>query len=263
MQIVLDERAGAEASVVALGMFDGVHAGHRVLLAKAKAVAQCMRLPMAVQTFAQHPLTLIDPQKAPPLLTTLQERAALIEAEGADIFSADAFTETVRDLPPEDFVGYLVRRWKPRAVVVGFNYSFGFRGAGSPALLRALGQALGFETYIVPAIRVGDTPVSSSGIRALLLAGLPEQARVLLSRPYQVQGTARQNENGLWQITPAQDGKLRMPAGTYRALLPSDKAAYPALVRVRADGDICCGGVPAAHFMDLATVQFLTAWPRA
>lgn len=262
MQIVLDGRVGTDASVVALGTFDGVHAGHRVLLAKAKAVARRMRLPMVVQTFAQHPLTLIDPEKVPPLLTTLQERAALIEAEGADIFYAETFTAAVRDMPPEDFVGHLVRRWKPRAVVVGFNYSFGARGAGNPALLRALGQALGFQTYVVPAIRVDGAPVSSSGIRTLLLAGRPEQARLLLSRPYQLQGTAQRTGSNLWRITPAEDGKLRMPQGSYRVLLQGGEAMYPALARVLSDGDILCGLVDAAPLEATATVRFMTAWPR-
>lgn len=261
MKTVLDGRMGAEASVVALGMFDGVHTGHRVLLAKAKAVAHRMRLPMVVQTFAQHPLTLIDPRKAPLLLTTLEERARLIEADGADIFSADAFTEQVRDMPPEDFVGHLVRRWKPKAVVVGFNYSFGKRGAGTPALLSALGQALGFQTYVVPAIRVGGVPVSSSGIRALLLEGKPEIANILLSHPYQTLGKPQQEKNGLWRILPAADGKLRMPTETFRVLLRGDGAQYPALARVEPDGSILCAGAPQAKVAEQVAVAFLTSWP--
>ena len=85
MQTVLDGKYQAQSSVVALGMFDGVHIGHQVLLQKAKALAAQHGVPLVVCTFVQHPLTLIAPEKAPAMLTTLDERAAQMEALGVDV----------------------------------------------------------------------------------------------------------------------------------------------------------------------------------
>ena len=240
MRIELDGNSGAQASVVALGMFDGVHVGHRVLLDKTKVLATRLGVPMVVQTFAQHPLTLIDPDRCPPLLTTLAERAALIEARGADIFSADPFTEALRDMPPEDFVGHLVRRWKPKAVVVGFNYSFGRQGAGSPAFLHELGKALGFETIEVPPIRVGAAPASASRIREALARGDVRQARVMLGRPYQREMRMVASLGGRLALAQAQNGKQIVGKGAYRGLLCAQDKVLPAQIQIRDDGRVSC-----------------------
>ena len=240
MRIVLDASVGAPESVVALGMFDGVHVGHRVLLEKAKAVAMQQNVPMVVQTFAQHPMTLIDPAKRPPQLTTLQERASLIESLGADVFSADPFTPELRDMPPEDFVGHLVRRWKPKAVVVGFNYSFGRHGAGSPAFLHQLGCVLGFETYVVPAIRIGLTPVSATRIREQLAQGDARQAHRLLGRPYQREVRLIAREGNRVEMRPVDNGKQNVGNGCYRSLLCTQGKQYPVLTYARAGERITC-----------------------
>lgn len=240
MRIVLDGSVGAQQSVVALGMFDGVHVGHRVLLQKAKALAVQHGVPMVVQTFSQHPLTLIDPQKCPPLLTTPEERATLIETLGADVFSADPFTPAIRDMPPEDFVGHMVRRWKPKAVVVGFNYSFGKHGAGSPAFLHQLGCSLGFETYVVPAIRIGLTPVSATRIREQLAQGDARQAYRLLGRPYQREVRLIAREGNRVEMRPVDNGKQNIGNGCYRSLLCSQCKQYPVLAYARAGGRITC-----------------------
>ena len=145
MQTVLDGKYQAQSSVVALGMFDGVHIGHQVLLQKAKALAAQHGVPLVVCTFVQHPLTLIAPEKAPAMLTTLDERAAQMEALGVDVLYAQPFTKRIMTMPPEDYVGQLVRHFHPVAVVCGYNHTFGQGGKGTPALLSALGAALGWN----------------------------------------------------------------------------------------------------------------------
>ena len=179
-----EETAPANLSVT-LDRHTGIaHVGHRILLEKARKTANRENVPLVVQTFAKHPLQLLDPEHCPPMLTTLEERIRLMEKYGVDIYCALPFTEKVRNTLPEEFVGRLVSRWKPRAVVVGFNYSFGKDGSGSPAILRALGNALRFETIVIPAITIGERPVSATEIRSLLANGCVRQARRLLGRPY-------------------------------------------------------------------------------
>jgi len=261
MQICLDGRMSADGSVVALGMFDGVHIGHRVLLDKARAVAEQHHLPMVVHTFAQHPLSLVAPEKQPPLLTTLEERAALIAMAGADVFSAVAFTQAVRDMAPEAFIGRLVQQWKPKAIVVGFNYHFGHNGEGTPQMLVALGRALGFQTYVVPAIRISGRPVSASLIRGMLLAGKPEQARVLLGRAYSTAVNTHKGRATQWVLTLRDADKLQMPIGVYRVILTSGEHKYPALVRVNSEGLMRCATVTPCMLQDTAVVSFVSAQP--
>ena len=164
MLICTDQSVRTESSVLVLGMFDGVHIGHQALMRAARSLADEHHAPMVVLTFDRHPLSLIAPAMAPPMLTTPQERIRLIEQYGADIVCVCPFTEKTRDIEPDVFVQQLVDRWHPVAVVVGYNYNFGRHGAGSPDTMRALGGQYGFSTVVVPEVRVDGNTVSSSRI---------------------------------------------------------------------------------------------------
>ncbi len=261
MKICLAGRTCTDSSVVALGMFDGVHIGHRTLLKKARKIADEERVPLVVQTFAENPLRLLAPGRCPPLLTTPEERARLMESLGVDIYCAPAFTEAVRDMPPEDFVGELVRRWHPVAVVAGFNYTFGRAGEGSPALLRALGGALGFETIVVPAIGLDGHPASATGIRNALAQGRAIAARRMLGRPYARTVECEALAGGGVTLRTLPDGKQSLPAGEYRALLDDGLHAYPVLVRVSPDGSAFCRLPPAAGIASRATLRYVAERP--
>ena len=177
MQTVLDGRYAADRSVVALGMFDGVHIGHQVLLKKGRALADRQGVPLVACTFMDHPLQLIAPDKCPPMLTTFDERVRLMESLGVDVFYAMPFDRSVMDMPPEDYVGHLVRQFHPTDVVCGYNHTFGKKGGGTPALLAALGDALGFSTAVVPKITLKGQEVSSTAIRGWLRQGDVARAR--------------------------------------------------------------------------------------
>ena len=240
MQIVLDEKYCAKRSVLALGMFDGVHIGHRVLLERAATLARREGVPLVVCTFQEHPLQVIAPEKCPPLLSTFDERNELMEAMGVDVLCAMPFTPDVMTMLPEEYVGQLVRRFHPMHIVCGYNHTFGRKGQGTPALLNALGAALGFETSIVPKITMGDQDVSSTVIRGMLSNGNVDIARKLLSRPYELLAQLEAREGSSCRLKLLPYGKQLLPAGSYRCFLCDEAHAYPVLAHIAQDGFVSC-----------------------
>ena len=240
MQIILDQAFQTERSVVALGMFDGVHIGHRVLLERAATLAKRHHAPLVVCTFQEHPLKVIAPDKCPPQLTTFEERCQLMESLGVDVLCAMPFSQETMDMPPEDYVGHLVRRFHPAAVVCGYNHTFGRKGEGTPALLEVLGGALGFETSVVPNITLEGSEVSSSAIRRHIQQGALAQARKLLARPYACQAQLLSREGMYCRFRPTEAGKQVVPKGSYRVFCSDMNRAYPAVMQVAAAGEAVC-----------------------
>lgn len=233
MQIILDGNYRADRSVVALGMFDGVHIGHRVLLQRGAALARRHGVPLVVCTFQEHPLHLIAPEKCPPLLTTFEERAALMEALGVDVLYAMPFSTDIMHMPPEDYVGHLVRRFHPTDVVCGYNHTFGCKGQGTPALLEVLGGALGFATSVVPNITLAGREVSSSAIRRLLSDARVKEAAELLGRPYSFHASICASQHGgVYYAQISESGKAMPPLGDYRILISTESRRYPAVLRM-------------------------------
>ena len=240
MQIILHQSYQTDRSVVALGMFDGVHIGHRVLLERAAALAKRHHAPLVVCTFQEHPQQVIAPEKCPPQLTTFEERCQLMESLGVDVLCAMPFSKETMSMPPEDYVGHLVRRFHPKAVVCGYNHTFGRKGEGTPALLEVLGGALGFETSVVPNITLEGSEVSSSAIRRHLQQGCIAQARKLLARPYarQAQLVSRDGMQCLLRLTD--EGKQPLPQGSYRVFCSDKDSAYPAVLHVHSPSEAVC-----------------------
>ena len=237
MQIILDGKYTTDRSVVALGMFDGVHLGHRVLLQRGAALARHAGVPLVVSTFQEHPLQVIAPEKCPPQLTTFEERAKLMEELGVDVLYAMPFDSEIMSMPPEDYVGHLVRRFHPTDVVCGYNHTFGRKGQGTPALLNALGAALGFATSIVPKITLDNEDVSSTVIRELLQKGDVDKARAMLKRPYAITAMVEgQDEEGRCALCLMDEGKQHLASGSYRAVLQQDEHRYPVMLHT-CDGD--------------------------
>ncbi len=255
MKSCTDERISTIASIVVLGMFDGVHIGHRVLIAKARTLAKQYHLPLIVQTFAQHPLSVLAPERTPSLLMTPQERAAVMEKLGVDIFCAQPFTEELRDMPPEVFVGELVRRWHPKAIIVGSNYTFGKGGEGKPPLLQMLGQALGFDTIVVPLIQLDKQVVSATEIRAALSRGDVAQARAMLGDMYRLNAHITKEHGEYRTLRVDHDEKQSVCSGDYRALIDDGIHVYPALARVMDEQTIICR-LPAECLLEDAVVLY-------
>jgi riboflavin kinase/FMN adenylyltransferase len=179
--------AGTSATV---GVFDGVHRGHQLLLDRAGEHARRLGLPSLAVTFANHPLSLLAPPYAPPLLTTAEEKAALLAEHGMDFCLMLDFDAALAAMSPEAFLGeILAGACHARHVTCGRDFRFGAGGRGSVETLRQAGPALGFEVEACADLTDGHGPIRSSRVRALLLDGEMEQARRLLGRSYALGGT--------------------------------------------------------------------------
>ncbi len=185
---------GLGPAAIVLGSFDGVHVGHQALLTRAKSLAARDGLAAVAVTFRQHPLSVLRPAQAPALLSTGDERARLMEALGMDGILELDFTPEMAGTKPEDFIRSLCAALPVRHLVVGYNYTFGARGAGDPDLLNRLAHILGFTCHVVPPVTLEGEPVSSSRIRACLASGDTLLAGRLLGRPYGLGGVIEQGK---------------------------------------------------------------------
>lgn len=174
-------------SVVAIGVFDGVHRGHRALLATAVEHGRRLGLPVVVVTFDPHPERVLRGH-TPPVLTSIDRRVGLLDDLGADAVCVLPFTKELSSLSPEDFVQrVLIDRLGAAAVVVGEDFRFGHRAAGNVAVLAELGERFDFVVDGVRLVAEGET-ITSTRIRALLERGDVSTAAELLGRPHQVGG---------------------------------------------------------------------------
>lgn len=175
---------------LAIGVFDGVHLGHRAVIERALADARAAGGSAVVITFDPHPARVLRPESAPRLLTATKHKLDLIAALGVECALMVPFTPEVAATPPEDFVRQLFACCKPlREICVGHDWSFGRDRSGDLALLRRMGDDLGFDEFGVPAVRVDGEIVSSTLIRAAVECGDFAKAERLLGRPYAVLGT--------------------------------------------------------------------------
>lgn len=188
-RVSLDGPALCRKPVVTVGTFDGVHVGHKAVLDEVRALSAARNGDSVVVTFDPHPRQVIDPAHAPPLLTTLEERAWRTEAAGIDVFAVVTFNEQIRKLSPPEFVlRYIVERIGAEAVVLGYDHSFGKDRSGDVDTLRTMGHAHGFSVHPVPATFVDGIAVSSTRVRSLVASGDLGGAHTLLGEGYPIIG---------------------------------------------------------------------------
>ena len=182
-------------SVVTIGVFDGVHRGHQLIVARAAAAARDLGLPLVVVTFDPHPAGVIRPGSQPAQLCTLRRRAQLLGELGADAVCVLAFTPEFSQLSPEEFVrAVLADRLHARRLVIGENFRFGHRAAGDLALLAELGEKYDFQAEGIPLLAQDGVTMSSSAIRDLVAAGDVADAARGLGRPHRVEGVVVRGE---------------------------------------------------------------------
>ena len=173
-------------SAVAIGVFDGVHRGHRRVLA---ALDDSPAATKVALTFGTHPAEVLSDRGAPPLLTPLKERLRLLGEAGMDRVAVLDFDDDMVAMTPEGFVQrVLVEGLNARFVAIGEDFRFGNRAVGSTETLVELGQRHGFEVAVVPILHEEDTEIRSTAIREAIAAGDVERAAILLGRPYLIRG---------------------------------------------------------------------------
>lgn len=145
-------------TVVAFGMFDGVHEGHAQLMRKANELAALYDLKSVVYTFSSHPMATYAPDRVPPQLETRSEKIRSIAQLGIDAAVLRPFDRAYAAQSPEEFVQAFVSALHPKHVVIGFNYSFGKMGEGKAADMRRFGEQYGFETHVVDEVQIGGLP---------------------------------------------------------------------------------------------------------
>ncbi len=224
--------------VIALGMFDGVHLGHRKLLSDALLLAEKYCAEAVMLTFDRHPAEILLPEKAPLLLTDTREKAILVSECGIDNIVFLHFDCELADLSPEEFIEKYILSANVKGVVCGFNYSFGKNAEGNCRLLKEYLEQRGVEVIIEEPIAINGVTVSSTYIRGLVANSDMEFAAEFLSGEYCVGGVVSHGyERGRTlgfptaNIIPIKEKLLPTP-GVYATKTYIDGVCYKSVTNV-------------------------------
>ncbi|MBW2307762.1 MAG: bifunctional riboflavin kinase/FAD synthetase [Deltaproteobacteria bacterium] len=175
--------------IMSLGNFDGVHLGHQLLIRRVCEDARKEGVSSVVYTFDPHPLSVLTPQRCPPLITSHGQKIELISALGVQFILVARFTPSYAAQSAREFVEKIIHRQiGPKKIIIGENFSFGRNRQGDPGLLAELGGTMGFEVEAVPRVRLEDTVVSSTLIRDFLIRGEVRAASRYLGRHHKIEG---------------------------------------------------------------------------
>ncbi|PYO00787.1 MAG: hypothetical protein DMD91_09780 [Candidatus Rokuibacteriota bacterium] len=227
-----------QPAVVALGVFDGVHLGHREILGAAVTRARAGGFVAIACTFEPHPMEVLQAGRAPAPIATLSERLDLIAMTGVDTTVVLPFNRELAAVEPEAFVKDVVlQRLRGREIVVGFNHTFGRGARGNARLLEEMAPRLGFRVDVVPPRVVDGVPVSSSEIREALRLGDVERAGRYLGRPYAIRGTVvagagRGRTLGFPTANIRPDRPLLIATGVYAGTVEEAGERHGAVVNV-------------------------------
>lgn len=222
---------------VAIGVFDGVHRGHRAVFATLAEAADGR--PLVAMTFSAHPDAIVAGRDEPPALTTMERRLELFSESGIDVAAIIDFDETTMRLSPEQFVDrYLVEGLAARVVAVGAGFRFGHGASGTVDTLRLLGRQRGFELIATPIVTIHGTEVRSSTIRAAISSGGVELASRMLGRPFAVDGEVVPGDGRGRTIgfptanVSMPEGFVRPAGGVYAVRCTVDGAVHDAVCNV-------------------------------
>ena len=223
---------------LAIGVFDGVHLGHKAVISTSAEHARAVNGTPVVVTFDPHPEKILRPDKAPHLLTATPHKIALIRALGVRHLLIISFDKHFAATEPEDFVGQLVQHSKPlREICVGHEWSFGKDRRGNLDLLKKFGAQFDFHVVAISPVKVGGAVVSSTAIRRAVEKGDLATAAAMLGRDYTVLGTVvaggkMGKKLGYPTANLSAHSEQFPPNGVYLAEATLDRALYPGVVNL-------------------------------
>jgi len=220
--------------VLAVGIFDGVHAGHQQIINTAKIQGE-----VTVMTFDPHPTSVVAPERTPSQLMTVKDRIQLLKIAGATSVEVINFTKDFSMLSPDQFIeDILVGRFGAEHVVIGENFNFGHKAQGTPKYLAEVGPKYGFGVSIVKLQEDRGSTISSTRIRSLIIDGQIERANELLTRLFYlkgqvVHGEKRGREIGYPTANLGLNPLATIPAdGVYAGWLSVGTIRWPAAISI-------------------------------
>ena len=233
--------ADVTGTVVTVGTFDGVHRGHIDVINRLVALGRRVGLPTLLVSFDPHPLEIVNPSAAPLLLTTSDERLAVLSETGVDYFACVAFTHELAAYSAEEFVDLILRdRFRMKDLLIGYDHGFGRQRTGNVNVLKSLGKERGFDVQVVDAVSLEDGQhVSSTTIRRSVAGGDLAKAAEGLGRPYSVSGTvvagnSRGRDLGFATInlSPPSPRKLLPPEGVYAVSVDTPRGKFGGMMNL-------------------------------
>jgi len=225
-------------TLLTIGVFDGVHLGHKYLISQLKEHARQQNLLSGVITFRQHPQEVLSPQSKLPFLTDLSQRTNLLKNEGIEAIITLSFTRELAQLSARQFLSLLKKYIRMRGLVIGYDFALGLNKEGNTDALRALGQEMGFSVTVVPPIIIDGEVVSSTAIRNALAEGDMKRVQNLIERPFRlhgriIPGAGRGMELGFPTANLDIDPEQALPAeGVYATWTYIDDKAYQSVTNI-------------------------------
>jgi riboflavin kinase/FMN adenylyltransferase len=224
--------------LLTIGVFDGVHLGHKYLISQLKELARQQGLLSGVITFRQHPQEVLSPQTKLPFLTDLDQRTNLLKNEGVEAIITLSFTPELAQLSPRQFLGLLVKYLRMRGLVIGPDFALGRNREGDTDALHRLGQEMGFSVTVVPPMIIDGEVVSSTAIRKALAEGDLKRVQNFVGRPFRlhgrvVPGARRGVELGFPTANLDVEPGQALPAeGVYVSQARIDNGTYPSMTNI-------------------------------
>jgi riboflavin kinase/FMN adenylyltransferase len=230
-------------TVVTVGTFDGVHRGHLDVIRRLVARAKDAGMPSLLVSFDPHPLEVVNPAAAPPLLTTSEEKLEVLAETGVDYFALVPFTHDLASYGAEEFVDRILRaRFRMAELLIGYDHGFGHRRAGNVTVLKSLGEERGFRVDVVEPVSLGDGQhVSSTSIRRAIAGGDLARAAEGIGRPYSISGVVvagnsrgRQLGFATINLSPPSPRKLLPPEGVYAVMVQTPLGRFGGMMNLGA-----------------------------
>jgi riboflavin kinase / FMN adenylyltransferase len=225
-------------SLITIGVFDGVHLGHKYLISQLKELASQQGLADIVITFHQHPQATLTPRSKPLFLTDAAEKAVLLRKEGVAAVIVLTFTPELSRLSAREFLALLQANLGMKGLVIGPDFALGRNGEGNIPILRRLGSEMGFSVTVIPPVRNNGDVVSSTAIRRALAGGDMERVRRFMGRPFSLHGRVIHGKGrgtGLGFPTVNLDilpGQAIPSDGVYATLAYVDNLTFPSVTNI-------------------------------